>query len=389
MKTKFIYLLFPLLLLGTMSCGNSNMKKLAAKTLHDGVMQEAAWAMTQEPVTITAFACDRSAGGLHDFYSEGDYWWPNPEDPEGPYIQRDGETNPQNFVQHREAMIRFSRIVGALSSAYILTGDEAYVAQAFKHIEAWFVNPATLMNPSLLYAQAIKGIVTGRGIGIIDTIHFMEVAQGIVRMQNAGNVDPQVLATTKQWFADYITWLTTHEYGIKEMNAANNHGTCWVMQVASFATLTDNQQVLDFCRERYRTVLLPNQINDEGGFPRELARTKPYGYSLFNLDAMITICQILSTPEDDLWTYTPEGKPSIEKAVAYMAPYIADKKTWPLPPDVMYWDEWPVAHPSMLFSAIRFKNQEWFELWKKYDHFPTVAEVVRNLPIRNPLIWIN
>src|SRR6185437_12604520 len=58
------------------------------------------------PVTTTATRSDRSPGGRHDFFSEGDYWWPDPKNPGGPYIRRDGESNPQNFVAHREAMVR-------------------------------------------------------------------------------------------------------------------------------------------------------------------------------------------------------------------------------------------------------------------------------------------
>jgi len=65
-----------------------------------------------------------------------------------------------------------------LASAYKLTGDSKYVLHALKHCKAWFTDEATLMNPNLLYAQAIKGRFTGRGIGIIDTIQLMEVVQG-------------------------------------------------------------------------------------------------------------------------------------------------------------------------------------------------------------------
>jgi Alginate lyase len=49
-----------------------------------------------------------SAGGLHDYFSEGDYWWPDPKNPDGPYIQRDGQSNPANFDDHRKAMRRLS-----------------------------------------------------------------------------------------------------------------------------------------------------------------------------------------------------------------------------------------------------------------------------------------
>src|SRR5688500_4112688 len=143
----------------------------------DRVLNAADDYLKEEPVTVTAMSSPRSAGGKHDFYSEGDYWWPDPSNPDGPYIQRDGQTNPQNFVAHRHAMIRLSKIIGALASAYSITGDEKYVRSAIPHLKAWFVDTVTMMNPSLLYAQAIKGRATGRGIGVIDTIHLMEVAQ--------------------------------------------------------------------------------------------------------------------------------------------------------------------------------------------------------------------
>ena len=45
---------------------------------------------------------------------------------------------------------------------------------------------------------------------------------------------------------------------------------------------------LGVCRDRFKTVLVPNQIAADGSFPLELRRTKPYGYSLFNLDAFAT-----------------------------------------------------------------------------------------------------
>src|SRR5262249_17291997 len=56
--------------------------------------------LSEEPITITASSSPRSGGGAHDFFSEGDYWWPDPQNPDGPYIQRDGMTNPDNFTDH-------------------------------------------------------------------------------------------------------------------------------------------------------------------------------------------------------------------------------------------------------------------------------------------------
>lgn len=361
--------------------------KEVLQTLKKTVLEQAAWAMQQQPVTVTAAGSARSAGGVHDFYSEGDYWWPDPANPDGPYIQRDGMTNPDNFVAHRLAMIRFSRIIGALASAYKITGDQKYADQAMIHLEAWFINEGSRMNPSLNFAQAIKGRFTGRGIGIIDTIQLLEVSQGVLVMEKA--LSKAILSGTKEWFTDYLNWLMTHTYGKDEMNAQNNHGTCFTMQVAAFAKLTGDQKLLSFCRERYKTVLLPNQMANDGSFPRELSRTKPYGYSIFNLDAMTTLCQILSTPKDNLWKYeTADGK-SIQKGVEYLYPFVKDKSKWPLKPDVMYWENWPVAQPFLVLGASAFQQENWLQTWQKLDHDPQVEEVIRNLPLRNPLIWIN
>jgi hypothetical protein len=134
--------------------------------------------------------------------------------------------------------------------------------------------------------------------------------------------------------------------------------------------------------------LLPLQMAADGSFPRELKRTKPYGYSLFNLDAMATICQILSRAGDDLWNYeTADGK-SIAKGIAYLFPYTNNKQAWPFAKDVMYWNEWPVAHPYLIFGAVNLANESWWQTWKRLEHFPQNEEVIRNLPIRNPLIWL-
>ncbi len=367
---------------------NSAVKKDITSFLSTQVLAEAQWALQQEPVTVTARSSVRSAGGKHDFFSEGDYWWPNPKSVDSPYIQKDGMTNPENFTFHRLAMIRFSRIIGALASAYQITEDKRYIQKALQHCRAWFIDPETMMNPNLLYAQAIKGRFTGRGIGIIDTIQLIEVVQGLLAMQEVSGLDPDLLIDIKNWFSQYLKWLTTHPYAQDEMNAANNHGTCWVMQVAAFAKFTDNKELMTFCSNRFKNVLLPNQMEKDGSLPLELKRTKPFGYSIFNLDAMATICQILSTPENDLWHYTTADGKSIQKGIQFLYPFVADKKLWPYPKDVMYWDDWPVAQPFLVFGANAFNNQNWLSIWKQLDHNPKTEEVIRNLPVRHPLIWL-
>jgi hypothetical protein len=345
--------------------------------------------LKEAPITITASTSPRSAGGLHDFFSEGDYWWPDPNNPDGPYIQRDGMSNPDNLSDHRRYLMRLSIQVPALVAAWKLTKDQRYATHGAEHLRAWFIDERTRMNPSLQYAQAIKGRVTGRGIGIIDTIHLVEVAQAIKVMEKSRALSVNERNGIKQWFAEYLRWMTTHKYGIDEREAKNNHGTCWVMQVAAFAGLTGNQKLLAYCRSRFKTVLVPNQIAADGSFPEELRRTKPYGYSLFNLEAMATICHLLSTREDNLWKFATSDGRSVSKAMEFMVPFIRDKKSWPNAKDVMYHDEWPMRQSSLLFAGVALQRPDYIDLWKTLPADSTVEEAVRNFFIRQPVLWMN
>jgi hypothetical protein len=221
----------------------------------------------QTPITVTAYSSPRSAGGPHDYFSEGDYWWPDPANPDGPYLQRDGMSNPDNFDAHRRALMRLSVQMPALVAAYTITKDKKYAVAAEHHVRSWFLSRQTRMTPALRYAQAIHGKVTGRGTGIIDTIHLVEVARALERLDGAPGWSRDDAALARQWFADYVDWLTTDQYGKDERDTTNTHATCWVMQVAAFAHLTGNGSLMSDCRARFKTVLL-QQMAVDGSFPR-------------------------------------------------------------------------------------------------------------------------
>lgn len=352
------------------------------------VLHLARQALDADPETLTAYRCPRSPGGPNDFYSEGDYWWPDPNNPDGPYIRRDGLSNPDNFSGHRHAMIRMSRNVASLAAAALITGEDRYAQAATRHLRVWFLDEKTRMNPHLLYAQAIKGICTGRGIGIIDTIHLAEVAQSVIVLGMLGMTDQGSFDGLRQWFAKYLEWINTHPYGQDERNARNNHGTCWVMQATAFARLTGDTQVTNLCRQLFVTRLVSDQIAADGSFPLELTRTKPYCYSLFNLDVMGIAAQILSGPDGDLWTFENKQGASLKKAFAFHYPFIVDKSSWPYRPDVMYFDLFPVRMPSLLFAGIALREPRYIELWKRLDPDPTNDEVIRNFPLRQPILWV-
>ncbi|MBI9071492.1 MAG: alginate lyase family protein [Melioribacteraceae bacterium] len=344
--------------------------------------------LKNDPIPLTNFSCERSLGTKNDFYSEGDYWWPNPEDPDGPYIRRDGMSNPGYFKEHREAMRNMSIQVASLVAAYKITNEKKYADQAIKHLYAWFIEPQTKMNPNMNYSQAIKGICPGRGVGLIDAIHLVEPARAVSVLNKLNAIDKKLYTGLQSWFAELLEWMNTHEYGIDERERKNNHGTCWVMQAAEFAKLTCNEEMLKYCIDRYKTVLLPNQMSMDGSFYMELERTKPYGYSLFNIDIMATVCHILSDENENLFAFKLEDGRGMELALNFIYPFIKDKSEWPFEQDIMYWDEWPVRHPALLFGGFSLKKNEYIDLWKVLEPLPKSQEGLRNFPVREPVLWI-
>jgi hypothetical protein len=357
---------------------------------HDRVLRAASRALAQTPVTLTSTVSTRSPGGPHDYYSEGDYWWPDPANPSGPYIRRDGHSNPANFVAHRDALIRLSLAVPALVAAWRLTGDVRFADHAVLHLRAWFIAETTRMNPHLNFAQAITGLNKGRGIGIIDTLQLVEVARAahILRAASASFSSEDQSAVT-QWFRDYLHWLTTSANGVSERDERNNHGSCWLLQCLEFASLTGDEDVIAMARERFKTVILPQQISPDGRQNLELARTKPYSYSLFNLDVLSTIGHVLSQHGENLWQFETAGGSGLRRAVAFMAPYIEDKRRWPYPPDVEYFDQLPVRQVQLLFAGLALPEPGYLDLWRRLDPDPTTGEIIRNYPIRQPVLWIS
>ena len=208
-------------------------------------------------------------------------------------------------------------------------------------------------------------------------------------MQNSAAFPPEVLAGLKKWFADYLPWMTTSKNGRAEGNAENNHAVAYWLQVAVFAQFVGDEHLLAECRQKYKTVFVPDQMAADGSFPRELARTKPYGYSIFQLDNMATLCQVLSTPQDNLWSFHLSDGRGMARAMEFMYPYLADKSKWPYRHDVQAWADWPARQSSLLFAGLALHKQDYLDLWTKLPPDPTNEEVRRNIAIRQPILWID
>jgi hypothetical protein len=353
------------------------------------ILKTAGAALKLEPLTITKYRAKLSEGGTNDFYSNADYFWPDPAKTNGlPYINRDGESNPDNFFQHRIAMRSLRDAVAALAAAYKITGDDSYVIKAVELLRVFFLNPHTRMNPNLQYAQAVPGRSSGRSYGIIDGLHLVEIPPAITAMETSSAFPPEALTGLKQWFREMSDWMMTSENGRTEEAAKNNHSVAYFVQIASFSFFTGDTNKLAECRRQFKEVFVPNQMAVDGSFPLELQRTKPYGYSIFQLDNMAILCQVLSTPADNLWTFKLADGRGIGVAMKFLFPYLADKSKWPHAPDIQAWDAWPARQPCLLFAGLALDEPKYLELWRKLSPDPTDSEVRRNIAITQPVLWL-
>ena len=356
----------------------------------DSILDKAEKSLLYKPAHITDEIAEMSKGNIHEFYSNGDYWWPNPDTESGlPYVRRDGQSNPKNFNAHRHILRGMRTAVANLAAGYKISGREEFAEHAIRILYEFFIDEKTYMAPHLKYAQAIPGVCDGRGIGIIDTLHLVEIPFAVRALEKSQSMTEEILSGLKKWFSDYLEWMNTHENGIEERDCTNNHAICWHVQALSFAGFVGNEKIIGECVERYKTVLLPNQMRGDGGFTDELGRTKPYGYSIFVLDNVTTLVHLATRfGKEDLWDFETDDGRSVKLGLDFLFPYLKDKSKWFLPPDIEHFDGWPARASFMILAGVKYQNKEYLELYRSLPLESQDEEVRRSLAIRQPILLV-
>lgn len=301
-------------------------KALLALAIHEGDS-----ALKVAPHSVMEKTQTPPSGDKHDWLSQAIYYWPDPKNPNGPYIRRDGETNPETErIPDEKNFVGTVNAAQALALAYYLTGNEVYAAHATMLLRAWFLNPATAMNPNLNYAQFIPNKNTGRGAGIVSFRHIPKAIDAVGLLAGSKSWTPADDVGMQRWFAAFYQWLTTSTPGKSESTEPNNHGSWYQVQACAIALYLKKTDDARRILTQVRDERIPNQIDANGLQKYELARTKSFSYSAMNLHALTTLAFMGERLGVDLWHPAPArpGGPTILKAIDALLPYDAGHP-WP------------------------------------------------------------
>lgn len=298
----------------------------------DSFLAEAEKALAAGPFRVTDKAAPPPGGTLHDYWSLGPYWWPNPDTPNGlPYIRRDGHVNPASRGGgfDRTRLDALSHTVQTLLNAWFATQGDPYSNRIVSLLRIFFLDPATRMNPSLTYGQSILGICDGRGIGIIETATLIDLLDAVVHLRHAGAYPDEDWNVIRSWFGEYLDWLLTSKHGRDERATKNNHGIWMDAQLMAFALFTDRFSLAHEVAMEVPARRINPQISADGSQPHELARTRSFMYSVFNLTAFATLAQLAKHVGVDLWNYRGPENQSIPSALEFLKPFASGERPWP------------------------------------------------------------
>src|SRR3989475_11456710 len=312
------------------------------------LQREAQKALAEGPFSIVNKSVTPPSGDKHDYMTQAPYFWPDPKSPNGlPYIRRDGERNPEiNKITDHHSLDQLESSVETLALTYYFKGDEAYAAKAVQLLRAFFLDPATRMNPNLQYAQFIPGVNTGRGIGLIETRGLTQVVDAIGLLAGSKALTEADQHGLQDWFSKFLQWMRESKNGRDEAAAKNNHGTYYDVQVVSFALFLGKKDFATEVLQAARQKRIATQIEPDGRQPLELARTKAWSYSVGNIDGLMLLARLGESVDVDLWSYKTSDGRSIRRALDYLAPFALGQQKWAY----QQLGEWP---PQMLFLLLR------------------------------------
>ena len=286
-------------------------------------------ALQNELISVTQNTPHAVSGNPHDYFSVGPYWWPDPSKNDGlPWINKDGQANPLFRGSNSDTRLfqQLLHSVQVLSLAYYFSEQEVYADKAIAMLQTWFIAEKTKMNPHLNYAQSIPGRTHGRGIGIIDWRGMPHLLDSLTLLHKQQTVEFQ--QAMDEWLSIFLGWLIESKNGQDEAAMHNNHGTYYDVIITSLALYLDMDEVAQGVIKQTQQRIL-SQLALDGAQQHELARTKPFHYSVFNLLAFSQMARLAEKTKLNLWDYPTQQDQRIYQAYQFIQKNQNNKSLWP------------------------------------------------------------
>jgi len=326
----------------------------------NAVQGDANAALSVPPMSVMDKQVTPPSGDKHDYMSQAPYWWPDPSKPNGrPYIRRDGRRNPEiDRITDRRNLQRLATVVSTLGLAFHFTGREEYAQHAAQLVRVWFLNPGTRMNPNLRFGQGIPGREEGRAAGIVETRFLPEIIDGVTLLQGSPAWTAADDEAFKKWMRDYLSWLLESPLGRANARRGNNQETWYDVQVAALAIHTGQPQVGLTNFEDAKNDIR-EEFEPDGRQPHELARTRSWDYSIFNLTAFMQLAALDERLGVDLWNFSADLR-SLRKGVDYLVPFATGERRWPHQQITEFRPS--ELHTVLRWAAVGFNDPKYREL---------------------------
>lgn len=278
------------------------------------------------------------APNKHYYCSIAPYSWPDPKNPNGPYITRDGEANPEKNKFDRVKLEELVRRVQCFSVAYYLTGEDNYYSAAINQLKTWFVDEDTKMYPNFEFAQVVKGVKNNKGVayGLADLSGFNKLIESIMLLDQSKKIDPKLMTPIKEWFIQFQKWLLRSEQWKVYSKSTNNITSTCYSTLVEISLFVGRKRTAKKLAKSFKARIIDVQIDKEGKQPSELKRTYAFGYSVANLREIIDFCLIM---EGQGIHFYKQNQRKIDNAFSYLYQFVGHQEDFPYK-QIAKWDNY-------------------------------------------------
>jgi hypothetical protein len=285
-------------------------------------------AMTRGSYSVTGKTIIPEGGTKNDYLSFGPWWWPDPLSEDGlPYVRNEHATNPEGSY-NRIQLNAMVEDVRSLTLAWYFSGEKLYAAKAADHLRSWFLDPETFMTPHLEFAQAIPGRTGGRATGIIEAHALISLLDAIVLAEASGALRKYEEKQIRQWFSEYLLWLTSSVQGREMTGFYNRHALARDVQIVCVSHFLGSDE---FVIQKLITDLVQRigkMIGPDGRQPEELKYGYAFSSSVSNLGDFLTVAELCRNVNSEEINQITDGEGSIRQALEFLLTFAGNDNSW-------------------------------------------------------------